>query len=139
MDQIYPAVASRTAKASKTTQGLAVAYHFLTAVMLIGGIVLIGVRSSPADERAFLEIASGLALFFALPYFVVGWGISKWKGWSRILPLILIRLNTGVAVLTVGRSRINATTSSSVALSGLVLWSYLPATQLQFRSRSETS
>jgi hypothetical protein len=139
MEQIYPAVASRTAKVARKTQGLAVAYHFLIAVLLIGGMVLMGVRSSPADERAFMEIASGLGVFFALPYFVVGWWIWKWKSWSRILSPVLNWLNVGVAVLTVGRSGINATGSSSVALSCLVLWWYVPATQLQFGSLSGTS
>jgi hypothetical protein len=96
------------------------------------------VRSSPAGERAILEIAAGLAIFRARVFRGRLWDCEV-ESWSRILSVILNWLNIGAAVPNVARFRTDATGAIRVRLSCLVLrWRYVPTTKLQFRNGSGT-
>jgi hypothetical protein len=138
MAESYEATVPRLSKATKTTRRLVVAYHFLVAALLGGAIILawVEVRSAPEDIN-IAEVMSGVAATLGVLYLVVGWGILKWKYWSRILSLVLNWINVIAAAANIARLQIEGVIS--VLLSCLVLWWLsMPAVKLAFRAESET-
>ena len=137
MAEIYQAALPRLSNASKTTWGLVVVYHFLVPAILTGAIAFdwAAARSSREDLLT-LEVLSGVGAPFVLLYVTTGWGILRWKNWSRTLSLVLNWINVIAAVANVARLRIEGVIS--VLLSCLVLWWLsMPAVKLGFRAGSE--
>jgi hypothetical protein len=139
MAESCEATAPRLSKASKTTLRLVVAYHFLVAALLGGAIILawVEVRSAPEDIN-IAEVMSGVAATLAVLYLVVGWGILKWKHWSRVVSIVLNWINVVGGAVSVARLRVNPEGVISSLLSCLVLWWLaMPAVKLEFQRRSE--
>jgi hypothetical protein len=140
MAEINQAAAPRQSSASKTTLRLVVAYHFLVAASLCGAIVLAWVSARSSQEDVFIaEVMTGLAATLALLYLIMGWGILRWKNWSRTLSLVLNWINVVGAAVAVARLRANPAGVINALLSCLVLWWLsMPAVKLGFRAGSET-
>lgn len=139
MAEIYQTAAERMSSASKTTLRLVVTYHLLVAALLSGAIVLTWMAARSSQEDIFVaELVSGVAAPLALLYLIVGWGIFRWKNWSRTISLVLNWINVALAVVTVTRLRTNPQGVIGSLLSCLVLWWLsMPAVKLEFRRRSE--
>jgi hypothetical protein len=139
MSEVHQAASSSLARASQTTRGLVVVYHFLVATILIVAILVDWLTVSSSENDLFmLKGLSAVGVPFALVYGVAGWRILRWRNWSRTLSLFLNWLNVIPAVLMVMSRRINLAGAVSVLLSCLVLWWLsMPAVKLEFRRRSE--
>ena len=102
----------------------------LLVVILVDWVRL---RSS-GDDLFMLKALTAVGVPFALVYSVTGWGILRWRNWSRTLSLVLNWLNVVPAVFMVMSGRINLTGVISVLLSCLVLWWLsTPAVKFEFR------
>ncbi len=115
------------------------AYHFLVVALLGDAIVLTWAAAWSSQEDVFIaELISGVAAPLALLYLIAGWGILRWKNWSRTLSLVLNWINFVAAAVSVARLRINPEGVIGGLLSCLVLWWLsLPAVKLEFRTASE--
>jgi len=139
MSEVHQATSPSLARASQATRGLVAVYHFLVATVLLVAISVdwVTVKSS-GDDLFILKGLSAVGVPFALVYALTGWGILRWRNWSRTLSLFLNWLNVIPAVLMVISRRINLTGAVSVVLSCLVLWWLtMPAVKLEFRRQSE--
>ena len=135
MSEVHQSTSSFLAGASQTSRGLVGVYHFLIATMLIVVILVdwVSLRSS-GDDLFMLKALTAVGVPFALIYGVTGWGILRWRNWSRTFSLVLNWLNVVPAVFMVMSGRINLTGVVSVLLSCLVLWWLsTPAVKLKFR------
>jgi hypothetical protein len=138
MGELYQGVAPRQPRASNTTRGIVAGYHFVVAATLLAAIAVVwtAFRASEEDPLTF-EVVWGLGVLFSILYSATGWGILKWKNWSRGLSLVLNWLNVIAAVINVARLRTNVAGAIGVVLSCLVLWWLsMPAVKLQFRGRT---
>jgi cytochrome b561 len=136
MSETYQAAAPGL---SSTTRILVVAYHFLIAAGLIGVLVVEwGIaRESGEGFRSFGELIAVVAPFIII-YSMAGWGILKWKNWSRTLSLVLNWINVVAAVVTLARHSDNPEAFVGVLLSCLVLWWLsVPVVKMEFQRRSE--
>ena len=139
MSEVRQAASSPLTRASQITQGLVAVYHFLVATIVTVAILLdwVTVRSS-GDDLIMLKAMSVIGIPFALAYVMIGWGIVKWRKWSRTLSLFLNWPNVIPAVLIVINRRINLAGVVSVLLSCLVLWWLsMPSVKLEFQRQSE--
>lgn len=140
MAEVYEAIEKQLPYPSKTTWGLVVAYHLLIATALIVALVVFWMTmKSPSEDLITPGEAAVIVAPFALAYLMAGWGILRWKNWSRILSLVLNWLNVIATVVNVSRLRNNPQGIVGVLVSCLVLWWLsLPAVKLVFRRRSAT-
>src|SRR5215472_15580433 len=133
MAEVYQAAAPHQSSPSKTTWGLAVAYHFLIVVLLLFALVLALALSSPKDVLTPKELAV-FVIPIALIYFITGWGMLKWRNWSRTISLVLNWLNVIAAAVSVRRLLTTPEAVIGVLLSCFVLsWLSMPAVKLKFR------
>src|SRR5215467_2899776 len=104
MDEIQQAAARPLLRASKTTQGLVVAYHFLIAAIISGALILDWMVAKSSDGDLFvLKAISFIAAPLVLLYFATAWGILTWRNWSRTVSLVLNWLNVVLTVVNLAR------------------------------------
>jgi hypothetical protein len=110
-----------------------VVYHFFVAAVLTGVLIVVWATPGSSWKTLAPQEMSVIIAPFALIYFIVGWGMLRWKNWSRTVSLVLNWVNLFAVAVSVARVQMEGVISA--VLSCLVLWWLsAPAVKLQFRS-----